>query len=355
MPCIAIDVMGGEHGPSVTVSAALQALRQHRDLELLLVGDRQLIDPCTRHAGRDLMRRIEVRHTAAVVTDRDRPESVLRNRESSMFLAVQAVEKREAAACVSAGNSGALLLVSRHLLGMLPGIDRPAFVAAIPAFSESKRSLLLDAGATLHVDGEQLYQFGIMGAVLAASLGLMPSGASRPRVGLLNIGTEDYKGSRQIHTAARLLEQAHDTLEYAGFIEANRVFEGDADVLVCDGFSGNITIKASAGTVRAIEQMIAATVKRFPLRALLSAPLLRSIRRQADPAQYNGASLLGLRGVVVKSHGHAGAEGFCYAVEHGMREAGNEVPELIADAAARLFAPPDGQKPVPDEASSTNP
>lgn len=326
--------MGGEHGPAVTVPAAAGVLDQDPALTLLLVGDRAMVSQQLAMLPEAVAVRCTVLPTEHVFPDTERPERILRHgRDSSMYRAVRAVADGEADACVSAGNTGALLLVSRHLLDMLPGVDKPALVAALPVFSRGRRSLLLDVGATLECSGEQLYQFGIMGAVLLASLGE----PSCPRVALLNIGTEEYKGHRQIHEAARLFEQAVDTLEYTGFVEANRVFEGDADVLVCDGFAGNVTIKASAGAVQAMDRMIGNVVTRHPIRAGLSAALFRDIREQADPARYNGASLLGLSGIVVKSHGHSGRDGFAYAVEHAAREAGHQVPELIAREIGRVF------------------
>lgn len=331
---IAIDVMGGEHGPAVTVPAAAAVLKQDPRFELLLSGDGDVIRRELDRLPAGLSQRCTIRHAGSVFADTERPERILRQgRDSSMFRAVEAVAEKQADACVSAGNTGALLLVSRHLLEMLPGVDKPALVAALPVFSGRRRTLLLDVGATLDCSGEQLYQFGIMGAVLLSSLEKRP----RPRVALLNIGTEEYKGHRQIHEAARLFDRAVDTLEYTGFVEANRVFAGDADVLVCDGFSGNVTIKSSAGAVQAIDRMIGDVTGRHPVRAALAGPLFREIRDQADPAQYNGASLLGLSGIVVKSHGHSGVDGFAYAIRHAVREASKQVPRIIAREIGRVI------------------
>lgn len=331
---IAIDVMGGEYGPSVTIPAAVQVLRRDPGLELLLVGDQARIKAQLAQFSGEVADRCMIGHTESVFAGTERPEHILRQgRNSSMFRAVRAVAEREADACVSAGNTGALLLASRHLLEMLPGVDKPALAAALPAFDWNHRCLLLDVGATLDCSGQQLYQFGIMGAVLLSSLEQLP----RPRVALLNIGTEAYKGSRQIQEAADLFEQASGILDYAGFIEANRIFEGNSDVLVCDGFSGNMTIKASAGAVQTIDRMINEVVSRHPLRAALAAPLFREIRQQSDPARYNGASLLGLSGIVVKSHGHSDTDGFACAVQHAVREADKQVPEVIAREMGRIF------------------
>lgn len=331
---IAIDVMGGEHGPSVTVPGCAAVLEQHSGLELLLSGDGESIRQQLDLLPPALSRRCTIRHTPAVFADTERPERILRHgRDSSLYQAVLAVADREADACVSSGNTGALLLVSRHLLEMLPGVDKPALVAAIPVFSGHRRTLLLDVGATLECSGEQLYQFGIMGAVLLSSLEQL----RRPKVALLNIGTEEYKGHRQIQQAATLFGQAPDTLEYTGFVEANRVFAGEADVLVCDGFSGNVTIKASAGAAGAVNRMIRHAVQRHPVRAALSGPIFREIHDQADPSRYNGASLLGLSGIVVKSHGHSDANGFAYAVRHAVREASQDVPRVIAREIGRVI------------------
>lgn len=334
MLCIAIDVMGGDHGPPVTVTAARQVLEQDSGIGLLLCGERSRIEPWLEKFPPDLRQRCAIEHAESVFPDTERPERILRNGEgTSMYHAVDAVAEKRADACVSAGNTGALLLVSRHRLAMLLGVDKPALVAAIPVFSGGRRSLLLDVGATPRCSAEQLYQFGIMGAVLLSTLGA----CQRPRVALLNIGTEEHKGSPAIHATARLFERATDTLEYAGFVEANRVFEGDADVLVCDGFSGNMTIKASAGAVQAVNRMIGDVVRRHPVRASLATPLFREIRREADPAPYNGASLLGLGGIVVKSHGNADEQGFAHAIRYAAREARQQVPDVIAREIGRIF------------------
>lgn len=335
MSAIAIDVMGGDFGPSVIVPASLDALQRHPDLQLRLVGDRQRIEEVLQECAREkaLLQRLDLVHSESCIRDDDRPVTVLRGkRNSSMYRAVDQVRSGQAAACVSAGNTGALLLTGRHLLRMLPGIRKPAIIATIPVPALDRNCYLLDVGATVHSDGEQLFQFGLMGAVVVATL----SGRECPRVGLLNIGAEEYKGSREIHDAARLFERS-GALEYVGFIEGDRLFSGDADVLVCDGFAGNLTIKSSAGVVHAVEQLIHQVAAADPDRSSMAAPLLDAIRQKINPARFNGASLLGLQGIIVKSHGNAGREAFTWAIDQAIKEVRNNVPVLIADRIASAF------------------
>lgn len=304
----------------------------------MLVGDQQAINASLDETDAEsaLRQRIEIVHSQTRIREGDRPMAVLRRgRGSSMYRAVDLVRQGAASACVSAGNTGALLMIGRHRLGTLPGIRKPAIIATIPVPVQDRSCYLLDVGANIHSDGEQLFQYGLMGAVLVASL----TGQERPRVGLLNIGAEEYKGSREIHDAARLFEQS-DELEYVGFIEGNRVFNGDADVLVCDGFAGNMTIKSSAGVVRTVEHLIHQATAADPELASLAAPLLDEIRQKINPARYNGASLLGLKGIIIKSHGNADIEAFSWAIEQAVKEVHNNVPVLIADKISSVFQIP---------------
>ncbi len=339
---IAVDAMGGDFGTSVTVPASLQALQSNPDLQLTLVGDTDRMRAELAAQGGMVPARLSLLHTETVVSDEDRPTRVLRDKaESSMYLAVKLVEQGEAQACVSAGNTGALLLSGRHLLKTIRGIDKPAILATIPG--ASRNCYLLDVGANVDCKAEQLFQFAVMGSVLAESLG----GLDRARVALLNIGVEDYKGSEQVKTAAVLLGNS-TAVNYIGFVEGSTLFEGVADVVVCDGFAGNVTIKSSAGVVRVINQALSEIVmasNNSHQGALAQAKLVSELQRRVDPSQYNGASLLGLQGIIIKSHGNASEAGFRYAIERAVKEAQHNVPGLIAERVADIV----GTVPRPPE------
>lgn len=321
--------MGGDFGPSVTIPAALRALAAHEDLTVVLLGDQAQIEAQLSGTDSRLLQRLEILHTSVCVENDSKPVSVLRkSKESSMFLAVNLVREGRADACVSAGNTGALLLAGRHLLKTLPGISKPAIIASIPLHSMGRNAYILDVGANVCSSARELLEFAIMGSIQASVV----SRISKPRVALLNVGHEEHKGTAIIREAASLLQQAK-SLNYVGFVEGNEIFMDKADVVVCDGFSGNITIKTSAGVVRVIEQMLKAraTSSIFArLLALLASPLLKQLRAQIDPAQFNGASVLGLQGIIVKSHGHAHSGAFFFAIEQALKEVTDRVPSLIA-------------------------
>tara|TARA_R110002049_G_scaffold213110_1_gene384444 strand:+ start:1552 stop:2571 length:1020 start_codon:yes stop_codon:yes gene_type:complete len=320
--------MGGDFGPSVTVPAALRALAAHDDLTLILLGDQAQIDAQLSGVDSSLSQRLEIIHTSVCVENDSKPESVLRkSKESSMFLAVNLVHEGRADACVSAGNTGALLLAGRHLLKTLPGISKPAIIASVPLHAMGRSTYILDVGANLCSSARELLEFAIMGSIQASVV----SGIGKPRVALLNVGHEEHKGTAIIREAAQLLQQT-ESLNYVGFVEGNEIFTDKADVVVCDGFSGNITIKTSAGVVRVIEQMLKQSVSSSffsRLLGLLASPLLRQLRAQIDPAQFNGASVLGLQGIIVKSHGHAHSTAFFFAIEQALKEVIDCVPSLI--------------------------
>lgn len=338
---IAIDAMGGDGGAGLTVPASLDALRRFPGLALTLVGDESRIRPLLAGAEPALLPRCEVLHAERAIADRDRPAGVLRSgRESSMYLAVELVRSGGADAMVSAGNTGALLMIGRHLLKTIDGIQKPAMVAAIPG--SPRRCYLLDVGANPDCDARQLFEFAVMGSVLAGSL----AGAAA-RVGLLNIGVEEHKGTEEVRRAALLLEACGE-LNYVGFVEADELFAGAADVVVCDGYVGNVTIKASAGAAGVVQRTLARRAPAKRTGGRLSALLARlagpspafAFRLSAliNPQRFNGASLLGLQGSVVKSHGNATAEGFVCAIQQAVREVENAVPRLIADKVAAIMA-----------------
>ena len=317
--------MGGDGGVEVTLPASIRALHKHSDLQLDLVGDQDLITVYTSDLPGRLSSRIRVIHSDQRIPEGKRPQSVLRaSRRSSLYLAVDLVKQREVGAMVSAGDTGAMLMIGRHLLKTLEGIKKPAILATIPSSTEP--CYLLDVGANPECDSEQLFEFSVMGTVLAESLG-----RKDPRVGLLNIGSEQYKGSSAVLLAARALEQCTD-LNYIGFVEANELFDGAAEVVVCDGFVGNVTIKSSAGVANIISNLLEAATA-----ASEHHPLSTSLSAQLNPQRFNGASLLGLQGSVVKSHGNATAEGFYYAIEQAIREIDHAIPKLIGKRVARIM------------------
>lgn len=327
--------MGGDSGPSVTVPASISALRRHTSLCIVLIGDQSLIEPYIVKLTAEERGRLEVLHTVSIVSNQARPDSILRTgRQSSMFLAVEQVRSGAAEACVSAGNTGALLLAGRHLLKNIPGVDKPAIMALVPASRGAAYTYLLDVGANIECTATQLYQFALMGSVMVTSL----TGQQRARVALLNIGEEDYKGRQEIRDAAEMLSQCAD-IEYTGFIEGNQIFDGCADVIVCDGFTGNITIKTSAGAVRVVQNLIQQSIRKrwyYRVFAWWMRPFLRDLRRALRPSKYNGATLVGLQGIIVKSHGNAERAGFEQAIEHAIKQIADDIPALIARRMAEL-------------------
>ena len=324
-PIIAIDAMGGDFGPHCIVPASLQCLAEIPSLHLALVGQSPVLEEIiARHPAVDRARLTIVSAEEVIGMD-ERPTQALRAKpRSSMRVALELVRDGHAQACVSAGNTGALMALARHVLKTLPGVDRPAMMAAIPTIEGV--CLLLDLGANVDCSAEQLYQFAVMGSVAAESLGI-----ERPRVSLLNVGTEDIKGNQQVKAAAGLLQQAGD-INYRGFIEGDGLFRGETDVAVCDGFVGNILLKSSEGLAHMVALRVEALFRRSLISRAMGAlvlPLLRQLRADLRPAQYNGASFLGLQGIVVKSHGSAGAEGFRSAILRAARDVQHNLPEQL--------------------------
>jgi glycerol-3-phosphate acyltransferase PlsX len=264
----------------------------------------------------------------------ERPQdAVRRKKNSSMRVAVNLVKQGEAAACVSAGNTGALLATARFVIGMVPGIDRPAIVSAVPA--AHGHTVMLDLGANPDCTAEHLVQFAAMGAVIASDL----HGVDRPRIGLLNIGEEDIKGTEELRTAHRRLATA--PINYVGFVEGNLIFSGDVDVVVTDGFSGNVAVKTMEGLARFIGSVMREEFTAGPLRklgALAASPALRGLKQRLDPGAYNGASMVGLAGVVIKSHGGADRAAFASAVRVAVVEARKGVPAQVGDLVAAFAA-----------------
>ncbi|MBW8369370.1 MAG: phosphate acyltransferase PlsX [Thiobacillus sp.] len=324
---VAIDVMGGDHGPHVTVPAAIRCLARHPDLNVILVGPQDIIAAELKARRAKTSPRLIVRHASQVVAMDEAPALALRGKkDSSMRVAIDLVKSGEADACVSAGNTGALMATARFVLKTLPGIDRPAIAAVMPTIKG--HALVLDMGANVDCTAEHLLQFGIMGAMLVSAVEHKPN----PSVGLLNIGEEDIKGNEVVKQAAKLLRGSH--LNFYGNVEGNDIFLGTTDVVVCDGFVGNVTLKASEGLAKMIATTLRAEFKRNVLTrvaGLIALPVLNAFKRRLDPRRYNGATLLGLKGVVVKSHGSADRFAFEHAIETASDEVRNNVLKRITD------------------------
>lgn len=329
---IAIDAMGGDHGPHVTVKAALNILHREDDVNIVLVGLEDAV-----HAELKLRRvqvgtRLRVHHASEVVKMDDPLSVALRSKkDSSMRVTADLVKRGEADAGVSAGNTGALMAVSRFVLKTLPGIDRPAIASTLPSHTGS--TYMLDLGANVDCTAQNLLQFGIMGSALCAAI----EHKERPSVGLLNIGQEAIKGNEAVKRAGELLRSGG--LNFYGNVEGDDIYKGTVDVVVCDGFVGNVALKASEGLAHMISAALREEFKRnllTRLAALMALPVLNSFKRRFDPRRYNGGSLLGLKGVVVKSHGSADAFAFGYALERAAEAARNNLPERIAVRMAQL-------------------
>lgn len=323
---IALDAMGGDHGSTEIVPAALHVLTKHDNLHLVLVGQEEVLLKALadNHAAEN--KQISIRHASETVEMHELPSKALRNKkDSSMRIAINLVQNDEAQACVSAGNTGALMAISRFVLKMLPGIDRPAICSIMPALE--KHTHLLDLGANVDSSSEQLFQFAVMGCELASATDNLEA----PSVALLNVGSEEMKGNDRVKLASTLLAESH--LNYAGFAEGTDIYSGKFDVIVCDGFVGNIALKASEGVVGLMNQYAKNVFQKSfygKLAALVTMPVLKNIRRELDPRRYNGASLLGLRGIVVKSHGSADRISFAHAIEEAVIEVEKNVPERIS-------------------------
>ncbi len=323
---VAVDAMSGDKGTGVIVDAVRQVLNARPDANLLLVGNP---DEIQRHIGDQPLPagRADIVEATELVTMEDSVAVALRNKkQSSMRIAIDQVKSGRAAACVSSGNTSALMAISKFVLKTVPGIDRPAICTTIPALDGHTH--MLDLGANVDCSADHLFQFAAMGSILAQAI----DSADQPTVGLLNIGSEDIKGNLQVKEAAELL--TNSSLNYIGFVEGNEIFTDRADIVVCDGFVGNVSLKTSEGVARMVSHYLKEEFLRNPVNklvGLLAKPILRSFGNRIDPRRYNGASLLGLKGVVVKSHGSADAIAFANAINIALLEIDNDVPSMIAE------------------------
>ncbi len=330
---IALDAMGGDHGPSVIVPAALSALEHERKIELILVGDSETLTRELSRHGAGESARVSIQHASQTVGMDEAPAQALRRKkDSSMRVAINLVRDGGAQACVSAGNTGALMATARFVLKTLPGIDRPAIVSTLPTCSG--RVHVLDLGANVDSPAHLLLQFAIMGSIMVRHV----DGVAEPKVALLNIGVEDIKGNDTIRRAAELLRRSR--VNFLGYVEGDAIYTGDADVIVCDGFVGNVALKTSEGLAQMITSFLRQEFERSPwTRAVgaLSRPMISALGRRVDHRRYNGAALLGLRGTVIKSHGGADALAFEHAVLEAMAVVEHRVPERISAELAPML------------------
>lgn len=324
--------MGGDYGPSVAVPAALQVLTTYPELCLILVGDQDVLRKELQ--GHD-QTRLTICHASQKVEMNDSPSQVLRTKkDSSMRVAINLVKEGKAQACVSAGNTGALMATARYVLKTIPGIDRPAIVSTFPT-ATGKKMRMLDLGANVDSTAEHLFQFAVMGSVLASAVDNIVS----PTVFLLNIGQEDIKGNEQVKETAQLLTDSN-LLNYEGYIEGDEIYKGHADIVVCDGFVGNVALKTSEGVVVFMARLIKDGFKRnifTKLVGLLALPILKSMIKRVDPARHNGASFIGLQGIVIKSHGGAKTPAFAHAIKEAMIEVEKNIPERISTKVEQLL------------------
>lgn len=322
--------MGGDHGLPVVVPAAIRAIQKNSNLHLILVGDQRQIKSNLQKYGHSLSTssQISIEHASEVVSMDELPSHALRTKKlSSMRIAINLVRDGRAQACVSAGNTGALMATARFVLKTLPGIDRPAIIAELPAMNG--RTRVIDLGANVDSCAEHLFQFAVMGSALIQAL----DKKVKPKIALLNIGVEEIKGNDQVKRTAHMLAEC-ELLNYVGYVEGNHFYTGDVDLVVCDGFVGNVALKASEGLATLMVTFIKESFARSwwsRMLGLVAKPALSHLKKRLDPARYNGASLLGLNGIVVKSHGGANALAFQFAIEEAMLQVTSDVVNLVRE------------------------
>lgn len=323
--------MGGDHGLSVVIPACVRAAKKDPKLSLLLVGDRDQIEYHLKKQGISRHNQFTVIHATEVVAMDELPSHALRNKkDSSMRVAINLVKEGQAQACVSAGNTGALMATARFVLKTLPGIDRPAIIAELP--TKKGRTRVIDLGANVDSCAEHLFQFAVMGSALIQAIDRKP----QPKIAVLNIGVEEIKGNDQVKRTAHMLAEC-ELMTYVGYVEGDQFYSGEVDLIVCDGFVGNVALKASEG----IANLMLTTIKESFMQnwwskcvGVLAKPALMHLKKRMDPARYNGASMLGLNGIVVKSHGGASAVAFEFAIEQAVLQVKNNVVDLVRDKIA---------------------
>jgi len=330
---IALDAMSGDHGPSVTVPAALRVLSEQPNIHLTLVGDEAVLEQEVNKYTKTANAHLSIHHASQLVEMGEGIARAIRKRDSSMHVAIRLVRENQADACVSSGNTGALMAIARYMLKTLPNIDRPAIISTLPTIRGHTH--MLDLGANVQSTPKHLLQFAVMGSVLTQAV----DNIAEPRIGLLNIGQEEIKGNDLVKEAGRLL--TNRPINYVGFVEGNDIYLGAVDVVVCDGFVGNVSLKTTEG----VAQMIAYYLKQgfnqnflTKIAGLIAKPILNNLRKKIDPRRYNGASLLGLRGIVIKSHGGADMLAFVHAIREAILEVQKNVPARISEQLTILLS-----------------
>lgn len=345
--------MGGDHGPSVTIPAAISFVNSEPAAELILVGQEDAIRNELKKHHASNHPRLSIVNATEVVTMEDPVEVALRRKkDSSMRVAINLVKDGQAQACVSAGNTGALMAVSRYVLKTIPGVDRPAICFPMPNQKDSP-TYMLDLGANVDCEPQHLHQFALMASALVSALEEKP----RPTVGLLNIGEEDIKGNEVVKQTAALLRADHERgiLNFYGNVEGNDIFEGTTDVVVCDGFVGNVVLKAAEGLGRFVKNVLTAEFKSNPINmfgALIATGAIKSFSQRMNPSRYNGASFLGLRGLVFKSHGGENAYGYEWAIKRAFDAANHDLLSRISKTIAELMPQQNASAAAPQTAAT---
>lgn len=318
--------MGGDHGLSVVIPACIRAAKRNPDLHIMLVGIQDKISASLKKHGIVSSNQFSIVHASEVVNMDELPSYALRNKkDSSMRIAINLVKEGKADACVSAGNTGALMATARYVLKTLPGIDRPAIVAELP--TKKGKTWVIDLGANVDSCAEHLFQFAVMGSALIQAT----EKKQKPKIGLLNIGVEEIKGNDQVKRTAHMLAEC-SVMNYVGYVEGDYFYSGEVDLVVCDGFVGNVALKASEGLAKLFISLLKESFERNWLTkflGLLALPVIKQMRGRLDPSRYNGASMLGLNGIVIKSHGGANELGFCHAIEQAVLEVQTNVVDLV--------------------------
>lgn len=333
---ISVDAMGGDHGPSVVVPAALKVLAKNQSIRLILVGDQDVLEAELAKNKTAASKRLILQHASQTVEMDEPPGQALRSKkDSSMRVAINLVKENAANACVSAGNTGALMLTAHFVLKALTGINRPALISSFPTINKRKCMRMLDLGADVDAPAENLFQFAVMGSVLARAV----DNIDKPKIYLLNIGSEVIKGNEQVKHTTLLLTNA-TMINYSGYIEGDEIFNGEADIVVCDGFVGNVALKTAEGSARFIKKLLQEEFRKnifTRIIGFLSLPIMKALSKRIDPARFNGATLIGLQGIVIKSHGGANVLAFANAIEQAIVQAEKNIPQLIANEVEQLL------------------
>ena len=320
--------MGGDHGLKIVIPACVRAVKKNPDLKIILVGVQDKVSASLKKHGVLSSKQLSVVHASEVVSMDELPSHALRNKkDSSMRVAINLVKEGTAQACVSAGNTGALMATARYVLKTLPGIDRPAIISELPTMKG--KTWVIDLGANVDSCAEHLFQFAVMGSALIQAIEHKP----KPKIALLNIGVEEIKGNDQVKRTAHMLAEC-SVMNYVGYVEGDHLYSGEVDLVVCDGFVGNVALKASEGIVKLMQDVLKESFNRnwlTKLSGLIAFPALKHLKKRLDPSRYNGASMLGLNGIVVKSHGGADELGFEFAIEQAVLEVKHNVVDLVRD------------------------